>query len=69
MKRQLLKNAYYKITFNHCNRVNDSDFVINSEGGIVRISCIDCPSNNSAVSPINLNRTTRRNIKKTVIAK
>lgn len=70
MKKHLIKRAYYKITFNKGNEKNsDSILKVSNTNGIIRISIIDSTNVKAAISPIVLNRTTRRKIKTPHITK
>lgn len=69
MKTRILKSAYDRLTFKCNDKSTDGNLVISNLNGIVRISNVNSKTNNSAVSPISLNRTIRRNIKKIPVAK
>ena len=70
MKNGFLRKTYYRITLAHksvdekyCN-----SYTVSRDNGIIRISKEKTSNSNSAISPVSLNRTVRRKIKKTVDA-
>lgn len=69
MKNRLLKIVYHKITLNNMEIASKGKLKTTSSNGVIRIGYRDSQVPSLAVSPIILNRATKRNIKKVEIAK